>query len=328
MEKKDTGMKMQTAEVYSSGVTSNLKKANLTKSKFPQALLTFFNYARRVFFCSSHADQHSPASDVHGAKRNAKIRFAAKNRLAAYALKRKAVLTVEAAVAIPVFLLTAVSILGILDLYRVQSMIRTSIHESAMELGMYACAQEYEQDSPLGAVSSVVCAGYAKSRLPDLGDHVKVSLLGSSYRGDTINLKAQITYRVPVSLIPLPPLHLTNSSTVHSWTGRGDQEQRILEDSAGKMVYITENESVYHTASSCTHLELAIHQTEADEISSLRNAYGQKYHACEKCGSFGAQTVVYYTEKGNRYHNSASCSGLKRSVKMRSEEHTSELQSR
>lgn len=290
MEKKDTGMKMQTAEVYSSGVTSNLKKANLTKSKFPQALLTFFNYARRVFFCSSHADSRS--------------------------FKRKAVLTVEAAVVIPVFLLTVVSILGILDLYRVQSMIRTSLHESAMELGMYACAQEYEQDSPMGLVSSVACAGYAKSRLPDLGDHVKVSLLGSSYRGDTINLKAQITYRVPVSLIPLPSLHLTNSSTVHSWTGRGDQEQKITEGYAGKMVYITENEGVYHTASSCTHLELAIHQTEADEISSLRNAYGQKYHACEKCGSSGTETVVYYTEKGNRYHNSASCSGLKRSVKM------------
>lgn len=288
MEKKDTGIEIRTAEVYSPGVTSNLKKANLTKSKSPQTLLTYFDCARRVFLCSLKKDR----------------------------MKRKAVLTVEAAVVIPVFLLAAVSILGILDLYRIQSMIRTSLHESSMELGMYACAQEYEQDSPVGVISSAVCAGYAKSRLPELGNHVKVSLFGSSYRGDTIDLRAQITYQIPISLLPLPPLRITNSSTVHSWTGRGKEEIKGAEEASGKMVYITENESVYHTSSACTHLELAIHQGEADKVSSLRNQYGQKYHACEKCGSSGTATIIYYTEKGNRYHNSASCSGLKRSVKM------------
>lgn len=288
MKKKDTGMDIRTAEAYSSGAKTNHKKANLTKSKSPQTLLIYFDYARRVFFCS----------------------------LKTGCLKRKAVLTIEAAVVIPVFLLVAVSILGIMDLYRIQSVIRTSLHESAMELGMYACAQEYEQDSPVGVISSVVCAGYAQSRLPEFGNHVKVSLFGSSFRTDTIYLRAQITYQIPISLIPLPPLHVTNSSTVHSWTGRGAAEIEAASGTSNTMVYITENESVYHTSPACTHLELAIHQGNEDEISSMRNAYGQKYHVCEKCGSSGTQTTIYYTEKGNSYHNSASCSGLKRSVKM------------
>lgn len=47
---------------------------------------------------------------------------------------RKASLTVEAAVAVPVFLLAVGSILGILDIYRMQSLIKTSLHQSAMEL--------------------------------------------------------------------------------------------------------------------------------------------------------------------------------------------------
>lgn len=280
--------KIQTAEAYSSGIRSNHKHANLIKSRSPQTILIYFNYARRVFFCSPEQK----------------------------CVKRRAVLTIEAAVVIPVFLLISMSILGIMDLYRIQSMIRTSLHESAMELGMYACAQEYEQDSPIGVISSVVCAGYAQSRLPDMGKHVSVSLFGSSVRADKICLRATITYRIPISFIPLPALHLTNSSTVHCWTGRNETEIKAAKKSFGEMVYITENESVYHTASSCTHLELAIHQGTMDTVLGLRNAYGQKYHVCEKCGSSDGQGIVYYTEKGNSFHRSAACSGLKRSVKM------------
>ena len=37
-------------------------------------------------------------------------------------------------------------------------------------------------------------------------------------------------------------------------------------------------------------------------------------HACERCG--GDSALVYYTEKGDCYHSQASCSGLKRTVRL------------
>ena len=45
-----------------------------------------------------------------------------------------AVLTVEAALVIPLFLLGICTLLGIMDLYRVQALVKTSLHQSAQEL--------------------------------------------------------------------------------------------------------------------------------------------------------------------------------------------------
>ncbi len=52
-------------------------------------------------------------------------------------------------------------------------------------------------------------------------------------------------------------------------------------------------------------------------VKALKNAYGEKYQACELC-SRGQEPagVVYITKKSNRFHNRESCSALKRSVRM------------
>lgn len=80
------------------------------------------------------------------------------------------------------------------------------------------------------------------------------------------------------------------------------------------MVYVTEYESVYHTSESCTHLDLSVHRGIKTQVEQKRNEYGGKYHACERCG--GDSALVYYTEKGDCYHSQASCSGLKRTVRL------------
>lgn len=231
-------------------------------------------------------------------------------------IRRRGSLTVEAAIAVPVFLLTVSSMLGILDIYRVQAMVKTSLRQSALELGMYAYAADKGEDSPVGAVSSAACALYARSKLPDLGSYVRVSTAGSSYENGVVDLVARIEYRLPLALLPLPPIRLTNESRVNAWVG-GERNSGV---SGGgqweELVYVSENESVYHTSPSCTHMELAVHQGKLERVEELRNTYGQKYHCCEKCGSPSGNGMVYYTEKGNRYHSSETCSGLKRTVRL------------
>ena len=81
-----------------------------------------------------------------------------------------------------------------------------------------------------------------------------------------------------------------------------------------EMVYVTEYESVYHTSESCTHLDLSVHRGIKTQVEQKRNEYGGKYHVCERCG--GDSALVYYTEKGDCYHSQASCSGLKRTVRL------------
>lgn len=231
--------------------------------------------------------------------------------------EEKGSLTLEAAIVMPVFLLTMSSILGILDMYRMQSLIKLSLHQSALELGMYAYVSEKGENSPVGAVSSAICAGYAKSRIPDLGEYVKVSTAGSSYKDGIIDLVADTKYYLPLTVIPLPAIRFKNESRVYGWTGwQGSDQDGELKGQWEDMVYVTEYESVYHTSSSCTHIDLAVYQGNRGAVETLRNAYGEKYHCCEKCGSSSNNGTVYYTEKGNRYHSDENCSGLKRTVRL------------
>ena len=72
-------------------------------------------------------------------------------------------LTVEAALVIPLFLLGICTLLGIMDLYRVQALVKTSLHQSVQELGMYASVESGDSgvNTPTGVLSSGVCIAYA-----------------------------------------------------------------------------------------------------------------------------------------------------------------------
>lgn len=169
-------------------------------------------------------------------------------------------------------------------------------------------------NTPTGVLSSGVCIAYAKAHLPELGDGVAVSLIGSRYENHKIQLKATVLYQLPFSILPVSKLKVTNSSVVHAWTGYDPKNTDNEGTDGGEMVYVTEYESVYHTSESCTHLDLSVHRGIKTQVEQKRNEYGGKYHACERCG--GDSALVYYTEKGDCYHSQASCSGLKRTVRL------------
>lgn len=184
-------------------------------------------------------------------------------------------LTVECVLLLPLFFLGICTMICFLDFYQVQTEKLSKLCQTAREMGMYAYVTETEND---------------------------------------IEVPSVYTYRFPVSIVPLPPVVMTNHVRVHPWTGyRGSNENIEAEE----MVYVTETGSVYHLSADCTYLDLSIRQKDGSEVGSLRNRYGERYHACESC-SEGAPpgSIVYVTDSGNRYHNSASCSRLKRTVRL------------
>lgn len=108
-----------------------------------------------------------------------------------------------------------------------------------------------------------------------------------------------------------------NTVKVHAWTG-ASQENGISDGKEPEeMVYVTETGSVYHKKAGCRYLNLSLDQVSGSSISSRRNQYGEKYAPCESCSRNQPPAgSVYITGTGNRYHNQATCSGLKRTVKL------------
>ncbi len=188
----------------------------------------------------------------------------------------KGSLTVESAFVLPLFFLCICTLICFMDIYRIQEEKLTKLCQDAMEAGMFAYTTDMTDD---------------------------------------LIRRADYRYQPPISVVSLPAVYMSNVVKVHPWTGyHGTNGATITNE---EMVYVTETGSVYHRSAGCTYLKLSIQIVSSDQLDSLRNDSGAKYYACEKCVRTDAPAAsVYITSKGNRYHNLASCSGLKRTVRL------------
>ncbi len=97
---------------------------------------------------------------------------------------------------------------------------------------------------------------------------------------------------------------------VHAWCG---YENCYFPDD--EYVFITEDSEVYHRDRLCSHIRLSVREVTADELPALRNESGGRYRSCGICHSRLSDKNLYITDDGDRYHNSVTCSGLKRTVR-------------
>lgn len=194
---------------------------------------------------------------------------------------KRASLAVETALVLPLFFLGMVTMVSFMDIYRIQTEHLVKLCEKAKKAGMYAYVLEG--------------SGQREITLPDIYSYEPIG-----------------------GLIPLPKVLMHNTVKVHAWTG---EEYSAFGDGEGsepeEMVYVAESGTVFHKNPGCSYLSLSITQTSGSRVASMRNAYGEKYGACEICSrNQNPAGSVYITSSGNRYHNLESCSGLKRTVRL------------
>lgn len=79
-------------------------------------------------------------------------------------------------------------------------------------------------------------------------------------------------------------------------------------------VYMTQEGSVYHLYSDCTHLKLSIQSISLEKAKVSKNQYGTVYRQCLICDK-GTGMLAYITSEGDCYHSDRNCSGLKRTVR-------------
>ena len=229
-------------------------------------------------------------------------------------------LSVEAAVVVPLFAAAMAAVLQFVNVYGNSVKIAGALAQTSEEMAIGAYVSEYTDfDSPLPVVLS---AGYAQGMVRSRAGSAECiqgqSMLLSGFLEEDDRIDLVMTYRVksPSGLIRIPWIRFLQRACVRGWVGRkgsgSSGDEGAHDDEEHQTVYVTDYGTVYHTDPDCSHIHLTIRQVSSSQASSERNVYGEKYHACEKCGGGGG--VVYITSDGNRYHSSLECSGLKRSV--------------
>lgn len=227
--------------------------------------------------------------------------------------RKKAVVTVEAAVVIPLFLMAIMTLISFVNIIKNDMRIKQALYEESRAAALWAVYDsEYNQD---------VIEQHIKERLGEVflnSPYVDNQRGGVSF--DISNLTnpeiIEITVHyypcIPFDIFGLFDIRLTEKIIFHSWTG---YVNGLNNRGNAIMVYVTENSNVYHRNRDCSHIRLNISEIDRSDLETIRNSNGSKYKKCLLCRGINDTSILYVTSDGDRYHTTLSCSGLKRNVR-------------
>lgn len=247
-------------------------------------------------------------------------------------------ITVEAAFVLPWFFLGFLCFVQLFFVLSIYIRVEMALHQVSKEMGMYAYAvssldgsnrgENYEDfNGGIQLPENVLSQLFAKNKMIEVigKGRLETSMIKDGERGLNVSvqreeevIEVRTNYNIDwgIKIFHIPMWKINQGVCVRAWTGwdyKKDWEEAGKKD---RLVYITESGSVYHERLNCTYLELSISKTVASQIPQIRNREGGKYYPCEKCMKFGNNLgTLYITETGTRYHNVATCTGLKRSIK-------------
>ena len=247
--------------------------------------------------------------------------------------RAKASMTVEAALALPLFLIFFLQIASIMEMMRLHGRIETALWETGRELSLYGSAvkqisEGLDISSDEAAKSVLESVGnlalsytYVKNRVenyvgadyldsaPLKGGKAGLQYVGSKLLEDDDSIEIVVTYCAQPRWVleGFRPFLLENRYVGRLWTGYDLNKNKVF--------YLAENIEVYHCDRECTHLRLQTYQVKWEEMLAASNDYGKKYRACKKCIPVGELQYVWISPEGECYHAGRDCSGLKRTVR-------------
>lgn len=246
-------------------------------------------------------------------------------------------MTLEAAIALPIFLLFLLNLGSAIEMIRLHGNLQTALWETGHKLAVYGYAlgneeslRSMEQEDPWWKEMAGIAYSYTyiKNQMVDyLGEqYLEASPLSRGTDGLQFwesevlqpdgEMGIVLTYSVSpwCSLTGFFPFRMANRYHAHIWNGyditgnSGGSEEDLI------TVYVAETGEVYHRDRNCTHLCLSIQEIAAGTQGNYRNENGGKYSECEKCRKEATTDIFYIAREGDRFHYSQECSGLKRTV--------------
>lgn len=240
----------------------------------------------------------------------------------------KASMTIEACLVLPFFLFAFLNIISIVEIYRLQGNMSAAMHDTAKRMAVYGYEYRQIRGGSAGAAESLgltylYAAGSVRTKLgeayldnsPLAGGASSISWLRSSVMrsDDCIDLVAEYCIEPPAAVVGYQPRVLYNRIRTRAWTGYDNAAHGADGIADDKIVYITQDGSVYHRSRDCGYLKLSIAAVDRNFLDTQRNQDNAKYYPCGECGG-SCGNIVYITNYGNRYHSTLGCSGLKRTI--------------
>lgn len=245
--------------------------------------------------------------------------------------KMKAVMTVEASLILPIFIILFMNLLSFIEVYRIHSSVAASLWEEGREAAKNLYVRDMLRES--NDVSDGMGVSQSHSVLISLSARRQITESLRSYpvwerivagkesgflvTGEVEEngvIRIDTRYRIHPLFASFTPVSkvLENHYYGHAWIGYVHSGE--ADEQREPYVFITETGTVYHRNRGCSYLNPSIRRVQKEELESLRNKGGAVYYACPLCADLWAGESCYITDYGTNYHTSVGCSGLKRTI--------------
>ena len=224
----------------------------------------------------------------------------------------RASMTLEAALVLPIFLFALLSLISMFNIMKIKGCMDVAVAEAGNEIAL----ENYGQ-----YIGDLAMPLYVKSKIDsfldkNLAEQDRETLSKSIFITDISFLEDEniVAFRVDYKVtsdfgvLGFASVKLHTICYGYSWLGYEAKEE------TERMVFISNNASVYHLDKNCTYLNVDIKQVSYASLEQYRNESGGKYGTCNFCNKISNNGIIYITSEGKNYHNIENCIGLTRSI--------------
>lgn len=232
----------------------------------------------------------------------------------ASAFASKGSMTMEAALAVPIFFFAMLCLVYLLEMMSIQVTIRNAIYSVGKEIAQQAYSSPMISTYGIQqhVIKNIGAEKLDKSMISGGANGINCNNSKSNWNTAVIDLSVQYQLEFPILMFHIPVISCEETLRVKGWTGYAQGADEMKKN---QVVYVTDYGLVYHQNMNCTYLELSIQAVEFSQIEDLRSQSGAKYYPCESCGEeIVIAGRVYLTDYGNRYHTSLECGKVKRNI--------------
>ncbi len=212
-------------------------------------------------------------------------------------------LTVEAALAMTIFLFVVMALLNFFFVLRTQIQVQTALEQTGNQL------VALPEEASLLTASMFFQVNLSSTKTDTdliIGGAEGISLARSTVMGHIPVIDLVAVYRIRLPFFPegTAELSLVQRSRKHAFGEAnfgGEQTD---------YVYITPQGTVCHESMYCTYLRPKTEAVKFAYVSQLRNQNGSRYEACTFCCDGERADTVWITQWGENYHISSYCRGL------------------